>query len=565
MKNQPISQNREDMTIVLPKELFRRELDLDSATFTATELEAEYYQHSVKKERGSERYRFKEILDMGGTGAIFSVLDLDLPRPLAMKVLLPKRKNIVKTIGSFVKEAKINGFLEHPNIIPIHEFGLLKETGIFFTMKLVQGETLQDILREMRRENPEYLKKYTTYLLLSIFRKVCDAIAYAHAMGIIHQDIKPDNIIVGHYGEVFLIDWGAAKIVGDPNEENDPVKRTFLTDMLSDFESLTDQKGRFQGTPSFMSPEQARGEKQLLDTRSDIFLLGATLYTIFTFTPPYVGKTLNEILNKAKTTDLIPPEIRSPDRQIPGEISRIIMKAMASNKIDRYQTVDELSQDIDMLIAGKWLQQEIRVFNAGDSLMREGDVGKEAYLIISGSVLVTKGVSGTEVVLGTYQEGDIIGEMSLISEEPRSATVQALDETTVAVLTKEMLSQNLKKLPPYMEKILLALTDRLQQTDTMIHPYLTSDCTAIALKQLRLIFKDRFGDQTQNFTVPFQEIVEEISQDLGIPSKKVRNVLETAIHLDLMIINKDDTIQIPDMNKLTLYTNRVKMQNGEGY
>jgi CRP-like cAMP-binding protein len=283
---------------------------------------------------------------------------------------------------------------------------------------------------------------------------------------------------------------------------------------------------------------------------------------MFTFQLPYAGKTTVEIVNKAKTRDLLPPQDRSPERQIPEEICRVIMKAMAYYKEDRYQTVEELAQDVDHLIAGRWLRQEIKVFYVGDTLIREGEVGEEAYLIVNGSVLITKEMSGTKVVLQTCQEGDIIGEMSLISEEPRSATVEALEETTVAVLTKQMLSEHLKKLPPYMGKIILALTDRLQQADTMIHPHLTSDCTSVVLKHLRLIFKDR-SEQPQELKLPFREIVEEIAFDLGLPEQKVENVLVTAVHLNLLI-KQEENIQIPDMNELTLYTNRIDIQNGEG-
>ncbi len=563
-QQESVSQGCRETTILLPKESFRKKLGLDPATFSVTEVEEDYYRRLVKKRQGSEKYLFTEILNTGGMGAIFSVVDQDVHRSVAMKVLLPERKQNLNSIESFVKEAKINGFLEHPNIIPLHEFGLLQETGMFFTLKLVRGESLHDILTEMKRGKPEYLKKYTPYVLLNIFRKVCDAVAYAHSMGVIHQDIKPENIIVGHYGEVFLLDWGIARVIGDPKEGRDPGKKCFLAGLASDSEDVAEHEVRIQGSPSFMSPEQATGSIHLVDERTDIFLLGTALYTMFTLKFPHVGKNVAKVLKNARSGNFIPPNIRSPDRQIPEEICRIIMKAMAYLKADRYQSVEEFAQDIDHVIAGKWLPYKIKIFHAGETLIQEGESGEEAYLILSGGVLVTKDMSGTKVVLGTYQEGAIIGEMSLISDEPRSATVQALEKTRVAVLTKPVLSQHLKQLPPYMEKIISALTDRLQQTDTMVNPHLTSDCTAIVLKYLRLIFKDRFGDHSQNAGLPFQELVTEISQDLGIPKNKISNVLETAIYLNLLI-RKADKVQIPDMDALARHTRHIKMQTGEGH
>ncbi len=545
--------NGEETTILLPKEQLKKELGIDTASFTATELEQEYYRRSVRKEEDTEKFLFRKIFNKGGMGTIFSVLDRDLHRMLAMKVMLPSGKNNLDTVESFVKEAKVTGFLEHPNIIPVHEFGLLPETGFFFTMKLAQGETLRDIICQMRRGHPEYLETYNTYLLLTIFRKVCDAVSYAHSMGIIHQDIKPNNIIVGRYGQVFLIDWGTAKIATHLQKEPDPVKRDFLAAMGAHARPQPEDSVRVQGSPAYMSPEQAKGASHLSDQRSDIFLLGSTLYAMFTLQLPYMGKSTRAVMQKARLRKLIPPQLRSPDRQIPEEICRVIMKAMAYKQEERYQTVEAFAQDIDQLIAGKWRQQKLKVFRTGAMLMREGNTGTEAYLILSGSVLVTKEMSGTKVVLGTYQQGEIIGEMSLISDKPRSATIQALEKTTVAVLTKQLLAEHLKKLPPYMEKIVSELTNRLQQTDAMIHPHLTSDCTGVVLKHLRLIFKDK-SDQPHTLTLPFREVVEEIAQDLGLPQEKVRNVLAQAITLRLIVKQDDDTLRISDMHQLTLHS-----------
>jgi serine/threonine protein kinase len=541
-------------TIELPGEELERSLDRVPENFTITESERTYYQRAVKRGREREKYRFKGILATGGMGAILHVLEQDLHRLLAMKVLLPGLKNDLETLRSFVKEAKITGFLEHPNIIPIHELGLRQETGMFFTMKLAQGETLKDILTEIKRGNPNYVERYTTYLLLSIFRKVCDAVAFTHSINIIHQDIKPHNIIVGKYGEVFLMDWGLAKILGDPANEHDPVKREFLMDMI---EFANREKHHIKGSPSFMSPEQAKGDFSLLDKQSDIFLLGATLYHIFTLEPPYFGNDIYEVLDKAKTRDLIPPEIRSPDRQIPEEICRMIMKAMAYHKDDRYHTVEEFARDIDDLIAGKWSQQEKKVFAPGDLLIRERDIGEEAYLILKGKVQIFKEKDGQRIILRMCKEGDIIGEMSLISQEPRSASVQALEQTEVAILTKELISQHLKKLPPYMEKIVSALTHRLQTTSTLVHPHLTSDCTHVVLKQLCLIFKAKSSTQFQHIAIPLQELVEDISESLGIPEQKVRDVLAKGEEMGL-IVNKDESIQISDINTLTQFLNREK-------
>ncbi|MCP4403010.1 MAG: cyclic nucleotide-binding domain-containing protein [bacterium] len=554
---------REEITVFLPKARLKETLGVDPVAFTATEQEEAFYRQQRKQRQIREKYSVTDLISQGGIGTVFKVQEQDLiDRALAMKVLSPDRKYQLKSIASLVKEAKITGFLEHPNIIPLHEFGLLRETGFFFTMKLVHGETLGDILTGLKRRKSEYLKTYHSYVLLNIFRKVCDAVSYAHSMGVLHLDIKPHNIIVGQYGEVFLTDWGAARVIGNPDGEEDPVKQRFWKEMTSTHEESFQQKDGIQGTVPFMSPEQAKGELYLLDERSDIFLLGATLYTMFALSFPYVGKSTLEVLQKAQRRKLTPPDKRNPIKQIPEEISRVIMKAMEARQDERYGSVAELAEEIDRLLAGKWVPYVTRQFKSGDKILQQGEAGNEAYLVLNGSVLVTRKMSDMNVVLGTYQAGEIIGEMSLLSKEPRSATIHALDKTTVAVLTKQMFSEHLKKLPPYIEKTLSTLTDRLQQTDTMIHPHITSDCTAVVLKYLRLLFKDRCGPNPEQFCLPLAGLLEEVSQDLGIPCEKIKNVVETAMYLELLD-KQEKQLRIPNMDRMEQYIERSRPHNND--
>lgn len=520
-------------------------------SYEASELEKQFFQQNVRG-GATDKYRYQEKMVSGGMGTILKVLDQDIQRITAMKVIRPKWKNDLDTLSSFIREAKITGFLEHPNIIPVHELGLLKETGIFFTMKLAEGESLIDILNKIKNADPNYIEKYNTYHLLSIFRKVCDAISFAHARHIIHQDIKPHNIMVGQYGEVLLMDWGLAKYIGKPEHETNPVYQNIFKNILK----LADYKDdMIKGSPAYMSPEQVTGYG--LDKQSDIFLLGATLYHMFTLEPPFVGRDMNEVFQKAKQCDFIPPQIRNPARQIPEEICRIILKAMAPKKENRYQLVDDLSRDIDDLIAGKWTQQEKKSFEIGQTLMKEGDAGEEAYLILKGKLQVTKTIGGRKIALGTLKEGDIVGEMALITKESRSASVEALEQTEVAILTQEIVSENLKKLPPYMEKIVSTLTDRLRIANANIHPHLTTDCSYVVLKHLRLIFKDKFGTPIDHVSIPFTELIDEISYDLGLPTPLVKTILEKSIQ-NQIIVEKDQHIFIPDMNRLIDYTNSVK-------
>ncbi len=552
----PGFQHHEETTIAFPNtpvlsEVKEREgVSLaDSDVFYATQAEQEYFKSRVQSAPGERKYRFQEMLGAGGMGAIFHVVEQHLHRSLAMKVLLPSFKHDPESLSNFVTEAKITAFLEHPGIIHIHELGLLSEAGIFFTMERVQGESLKNILHEMQQENLQYVKTYTMYPLLKIFQKVCDAVSFAHSNHLLHLDIKPQNILIGHYGEVFLMDWGLAKILGRPEEEHDPLKQEFLNDVVDAFMKKQD---RIEGSPAFMSPEQARGDFALLDTRSDIFLLGATLYYMFTLEPPYVGDDVFDASHKARNRELIPPQSRNQTRQIPEELCRIIMKALAYRQEDRYQSVQELSKDIDALFAGKWSPHTTKRFAVGETLIQEGEIGKEAYLLVRGSVLITKKTKqGKVVILRTCDVGDIVGEMALISAEPRSASVRALEETEVAVLTRPMILRHLKNLPPYIEKIISVLTHRLRTLGPLVHPHLASDSSFAVLKQLRLIVNERSYSQPERFPLPFQDTIEEISEDLGIPEHMVQDIFSDMINKKLLV-RQDDTMFIPDMKKFMM-------------
>ncbi len=512
-------------TVALSKEEMSVRPDADPDDFSATETEKSFYRRLVAKTHGDAKYRSLGKLVAGGMGAILRVLDQDLQRTSAMKVVLPAFKNKEDALTGFIAEAKITGLLEHPNVIPVHDLGLTGDEGLYFTMKLAQGEALNDILERLRSGDPETVETYTTYHLLSIFRKVCDALSYAHSKNIIHQDVKPHNIMVGRYGEVLLMDWGLARYIGDPDREPDPGQRELIKDFLGILKSDDDA---IKGSPVYMAPEQLIGEGAGLDRSTDIFLLGSTLYHMFALTPPYFGSSLGEVFQKARTVDLIPPDRRSPDCQIPGEICRIILKAMAPDKADRYPTVDALAGDIDDIIAGKWSRQEKKRFAAGEMLMTEGEAGDEAYLILGGKVQVVKGRGEEAIVLSTLGPGDIVGEMSLIAQVTRSAGVKALEETEAAVLTQRLLSQNLKKLPPYMEKIVSTLTDRLRIANENIHPYAAADPTEVVLKQLRLLLRYRAGENGAAVDASLAEMVREIAHDLGLPGRRVASILKTA-------------------------------------
>ena len=440
--------------------------EVSSSLCEASELETEFFYRFVRAGRRTQRYSLESVRDAGGMGTVLDVLDLDLGRRAAMKILLPVWRERTDLLSRFVSEARITGFLEHPNIIPVHDLGLAREAGLYYTMKLVEGESLHSVLKRLQAHEAMAVAQYTTFALLGIFRKVCDAVAYAHANKLLHLDIKPHNVLQGRYGEVFLIDWGLARACGDPQEEVDPVRRAFLTQLQA---STQARGGQISGTPAFMSPEQACGDSAAIDEQTDVFLLGATLYHMFALTPPYTAPDLAGALALARRCEVEPPQQRSPERQIPAEIGRIVMKAMARDKGARYGSVAELASDVDAVMSGRWRPESRKRFAGGELLMRQGEAATESYVILSGRVSVYTESEGERSFLRECRSGEIVGEMALVSHEPRSASVQAMEDTVVAVVTQQDLSEQLDRLPPYMAGMVAMLVSRLRDSSTVHH------------------------------------------------------------------------------------------------
>jgi len=242
----------------------------------------------------------------GGMGVILKGRDPDLGRDLAVKVLLESHRDKPDLIRRFIEEAQIGGQLQHPGIVPIYELGAFADCRPYFAMKLVKGRTLSSLLDE-RSDRVHDLPRF-----LSIFEAVCQTIAYAHARGVIHRDLKPSNIMVGSFGEVQVMDWGLAKVLaqgGAADDESAGKSRdrgTVIATARSagDNDSDLSRAGSVMGTPSYMAPEQARGEVERLDERCDVFALGSILCELLTGEPAFTGCSSGEIQRKASRGEL---------------------------------------------------------------------------------------------------------------------------------------------------------------------------------------------------------------------------------------------------------------------
>ncbi|MGE0431217.1 MAG: protein kinase [Planctomycetota bacterium] len=305
--------------------------------------------HNVSISSESVRkYRFHDELGRGGLGVVHLAEDMGLRRELAIKVLRDPRDP--NAVADFIEEAQITGQLSHPNIVPVYELGQDPQGRPFMAMKLVGGRTMQEICSFVeRKKGKSNLAALLRDRRLELFQKVCDAIGYAHSRGVIHRDIKPENVMVGEFGEVLVMDWGLARPIGVGQQR----QRVVNTDLRETHRTDVTMVGDVFGTPAYMAPEQANGHTDAIDERTDIFALGGMLYELLTLQPPYGGRTVDEVLTRARRGKVIPPRRRAPHMEIPRELEAIVMRAMATDPRQRYRKVSDLRDDIDAYLANE--------------------------------------------------------------------------------------------------------------------------------------------------------------------------------------------------------------------
>ena len=281
-----------------------------------------------------ERYGQAELIAVGGMKRILKVLDRHGNRHVAMARLHEDASDLL--FDPFIREARLTALLEHPNVISVHDVGVDKEGQPYFTMDLKVGDGLDVVLQKALADGGCPLSDR-----LDIFLKVCDAITYAHSRDVIHLDLKPANIQVGHYGEVLVCDWGLGKLIGGTDEIDDDV--LLNPDLLSGMTVY----GQVKGTPGYMAPEQIRGEDR--DKRTDIYALGALLYAVLTCRPPLAGDT-DTMMQAAVSGDIVPPTERGSG--VPESLSAVVMKAMALEPADRYASVSDLITEVRAFLGG---------------------------------------------------------------------------------------------------------------------------------------------------------------------------------------------------------------------
>ncbi len=295
------------------------------------------------------KYAIGRVVAEGGMGAILDAKEAATDRKVAMKVMLSQSN--AGNVQRFIEEAQVTAQLEHPNIVPVHELGVDANDQVFYTMKFVRGDTLREVLDRLTEGHAQTVEKYSLAVLLTIFQKICDALAFAHSRGVIHRDLKPANIMLGDFGEVLVMDWGLAKRL-NRNQTATP-RGTGPRPPVEEESPFLTQPGAVLGTPQYMAPEQAQGEVDALDARTDMYSLGAILFHVLALRAPVKGRTAREVVDKVARGDIeeLAPRAGAqlthlPDGRIPASLAAVTRQAMAFAPAARYQTVADLQADL---------------------------------------------------------------------------------------------------------------------------------------------------------------------------------------------------------------------------
>ncbi len=306
-----------------------------------------------------ERYTLVRLHATGGIGRVWLALDNDLGREVALKELRPDQAGNAALQARFLKEAQITGQLEHPGIVPVYELVRRPDSQQpFYTMRFIKGRTLCEAARAFHVERQaSRFDSLEWSTLLNAFVMVCNTVAYAHSRGVLHRDLKGQNVVLGAFGEVEVLDWGLAKLVDATELVASEASGT--AGAVESAETAMTRAGDVIGTPANMAPEQAQGELGQIDHRTDVYGLGSILYEILTGEPPFSGPDAHDVLRRVKEEEPAPPSRLWAE--VPAALEAACLRALAKRPADRFAAASELAHEVQ-----QW--QELERKQAEDAL-----------------------------------------------------------------------------------------------------------------------------------------------------------------------------------------------------
>jgi len=334
-----------------------------------------------------EKYRVEAPIGSGGMGEVLLVTDQDLRRQVAMKVIRQDASVGRDQRLHFIAEAQATSQLDHPGIPPVHDIGLTEKGRLYFTMKLVQGRTLREVLHDLLLKRREVHRDYSLHKLISILERICEPLHFSHEKGVVHRDLKPENIMLGDYGEVHVMDWGLARI----DQTSSELSEIGAVETARRDAGLDTQHGAVKGTLPYMSPEQLRGEE--LDCRSDVYALGCLLYEVLTLQMAFDTRD-PELVSKKQAGDLTDVRARNPRRAVPEPLAAICERALATDREGRYATADELAGDLRRWLDGR--AERERRHQEAEKLAGQGREASQRYVDLRGEIAAAEAAAETE-------------------------------------------------------------------------------------------------------------------------------------------------------------------------
>ena len=307
---------------------------LETGFFRLSETDKTF---SLHWKSGSLKYKNFELLREGGIAKLYSCFDENLGRQVVYKTLREHLAEDEIEIQRFLREARITANIAHPGTVPVYELGRDRHGLLFFTMKHVRGRDLREIIETLKAQDPRTERAFPLHVLIDILIQVCQTIAHTHSRGVIHRDLKPANILTGEFGATYVIDWGLAKVWGEPDLEKPEIHRPKDRELTP--------AGRHYGTPLYMAPELARGDTHI-DARADIFGLGNILFEILTHRQLLYGQNITEIKDELLNKPFPSPRDVAHEKNIPKRLEEICMKALEKNRRNRYQTAESMMEDL---------------------------------------------------------------------------------------------------------------------------------------------------------------------------------------------------------------------------
>lgn len=378
-------------------------------TLCPSDTRVEGQKSQAKELPVSDRYDLSEVFAQGGLGQIWRAHDRLLARDVAIKQILPRATSVQSVQQRFLREAKITGQLEHPSIVPVYDIGRLPNADEpFYAMRFVDGETLGQRIKQYHLEQPgSESASLQLRQLLTTMVSICNAVGFAHNRKVLHRDLKPDNVILGNFGEVSVLDWGLARLLDSPDEALEswqPIEddRTELT-----------MAGAIVGTPAYMAPEQARGHGKLTES-TDIYALGAILYHVLTGAPPFIDKDIKQLLRQIIDEPAVSPREKNPN--VAPALNSICLKALEKEPGNRYASATELADDLNRYLA----DEKVSAHNEGFVELARRWIRRHRTLVSSAAAAMVVAIvvlAIAAVLLNAARQRETIAKQKIASQK----------------------------------------------------------------------------------------------------------------------------------------------------